>query len=117
MTIWKACMFSSRLPIAVPSAQNTMAMSAMKPSAWGRPARLVGRKPASRQTISTSVPCRIAAVAPPSVRPIMMCVRGTGATSVSFRKPNCRSQIRLMPEKIDENSTVMPMTPGATNCR
>ncbi len=28
-------------------------------------------------------------------------MRGTGATSVSFKKPNWRSQISSMPEKID----------------
>ena len=38
-------------------------------------------------------------MAPPSVRPIMIEKRGTGATSVSFKKPNCRSQISSMPEK------------------
>ena len=70
-----------------------------------------------RQTITTSSPWIIATVAPPSVRPIMICRRGTGATSVSFRKPNWRSHSRPMPEKIDENSTDMPITPGATNCR
>ncbi len=43
----------------------------------------------------------MATVAPPSVRPIMIRIRGTGATSVSFRKPNWRSQISSMPEKID----------------
>ena len=47
----------------------------------------------------------IATVAPPSVRPTMICRRGTGATSVSLRNPNCRSHSRPMPEKIDENST------------
>ncbi len=47
----------------------------------------------------------------------MICMRGTGATSVSFRKPNCRSQSKPMPEKIDENRMLMPITPGAMNCR
>lgn len=47
----------------------------------------------------------------------MMCSRGTGATSVSLRKPNCRSQSRPMPEKIDMNNTDIAMTPGAMNWR
>ena len=42
----------------------------------------------------------VATVAPPSVLPIMTVIRGTGATSVSFKKPNCRSHSRPMPEKI-----------------
>ena len=47
----------------------------------------------------------------------MICMRDTGATSVSFRKPNCRSQSIAMPEKTELNSTVIPITPGAMNCR
>jgi len=43
--------------------------------------------------------------------------RGTGATSVSLRKPNCRSQSMAMPEKTELKRTVMPTTPGAINCR
>ena len=69
------------------------------------------------QTIRISVPWIDAIVAPPSVRPSMICSRGTGATSVSFRKPNCRSQSRPMPEKIDVKRIAMPTTPGAMNCR
>ena len=45
----------------------------------------------------------------------MIASRGTGATRVSFRKPNCRSHSRPIPEKIDENSIDMPTTPGAMN--
>jgi hypothetical protein len=36
----------------------------------------------------------------------MTWIRGTGATIVSFRNPNYRSQRREIPEKIDVNSTV-----------
>jgi hypothetical protein len=57
----------------------------------------------------------MAVVDPPSVRPIMICMRGTGATRVSFRNPNWRSQRRPRPEKMDENKTDIPMTPGAMN--
>ena len=42
---------------------------------------------------------------------------GTGATSVSLRNPNCRSQRSPIPEKTDVKRIPMPMTPGATNCR
>ena len=104
-------------PITVPSAANTIATSAMNTNASGSASRLCGRKPAIMQTTSTSVPWIIAIVAPPSVRPAMMCSRGTGATSVSFRKPNCRSHSRPIPEKIDVNRMPMPMTPGAMNWR
>ncbi len=58
----------------------------------------------------------MAVVAAPEVRPIMMCSRGTGATSVSLRKPNCRSHRSAMPENMAENSTVIEMMPGAMNC-
>ncbi len=45
----------------------------------------------------------------------MIVSRETGATSVSFKNPNCRSQISSMPEKTDVNRTVMAITPGARN--
>ena len=61
------------------------------------------RNPASRQITTTISPWNSATVAPPSVRPIMIRMRGTGATSVSFRKPNWRSQISSIPEKIAVN--------------
>ena len=62
-----------------------------------------------------SSPWRLATVAPPRVRPKMIWMRGTGATRVSLRKPNWRSQSMAMPEKMELKSTVMPMTPGAMN--
>ncbi len=42
---------------------------------------------------------------------------GPAATNTSFKKPNSRSQIIDMAEKIDVNSTLMPMTPGYMNRR
>ncbi len=45
----------------------------------------------------------------------MIRMRGTGATKVSFRNPNWRSQISSMPEKIAVNRILMPITPGARN--
>jgi hypothetical protein len=47
----------------------------------------------------------------------MIWIRGTGATSVSFKKPNWRSHSMAIPEKIAEKRMVMLITPGATNCR
>ena len=41
---------------------------------------------------------------------------GTGATRVSFKNPNWRSNSRPIPENIELNKTVMATTPGATNC-
>src|SRR3989442_1265705 len=58
---------------------------------------------------------KTATVAPPSVRPIMIARRGTGATKVSFRNPNWRSHSIAIPENMAVNSTVMPITPGAMN--
>ena len=58
-----------------------------------------------------------ATVTPPKVLPTTMLSRGTGATKVSLRKPNWRSQSKPIPEKIDVKSTVIPITPGAMNCR
>jgi hypothetical protein len=46
---------------------------------------------------STMQPCSVAAAAPPKVRPSMFATRGTGATGVSFKKPNSRSRIICRP--------------------
>ena len=48
-------------------------------------------------------------------RPETITVTGTGATSVSFRNPNCLSQSTPIPVKTDEKRIVIPITPGATN--
>ena len=81
------------------------------------PAHDTGRKPAAIAITRTSMPCRVATVAPPSVRPNMMDSRETGATIVSFRNPNWRSQITCMPLKIEVKMIDMPMMPGAMNSR
>src|SRR5438132_1260554 len=99
-------------PIAVASAANTTAMSAMRRNASGTARTLAGRNPATRVTTKISVPCNTATVAPPSVRPIMIARRGTGATRVSFKNPNWRSHSMAIPENMAVNSTVMPITPG-----
>lgn len=49
-------------------------------------------------------------VAPTGVQPTMITRRGTAATSISFRKPDWRSHSSTMPEKMELNRTVMPMT-------
>jgi hypothetical protein len=92
-----------------------MAINARNKIATGKLTRLSVRKPAIRQIAKTMSPCMRATVAPPSTRPIMMRIRGTGATSVSFRKPNWRSQMSSIPEKIEVNNTVIAITPGARN--
>src|SRR5207302_1870843 len=76
-----------------------------------------GQQPAMGVTTKIGVPCRTAPVAPPSVGPIMMARRGTGAARVSFRNPNWRSRSIAIPENMAVNSTVMPITPGAMNWR
>src|SRR6266571_2102112 len=89
----------------------------MTRKASGTAKMLPGRNPAMRVTKKISVPCSTATVAPPSVRPIMIARRGTGATRVSLRNPNWRSHSMAIPENIAVNSTVMPITPGAMNWR
>ena len=43
----------------------------------------------------------------------MIWIRGTGAPSVSFKNPNCRSHSSPIPENTELNSTVIAMMPGA----
>ncbi len=63
------------------------------------------------------VPWMVATVAPPRHLPITRALRRTGATSISRRKPNSRSQTIETAEKIDVNSTAMASTPGKMKVR
>ncbi len=54
----------------------------------------------------------MATVAPPRHLPITIAHRRTGATSISRRNPNSRSQTIEAAEKIAVNSTDMASTPG-----
>ena len=56
-----------------------------------------------------------AIVAPPSELPSITLILATGATNVSFKKPNCLSHITFIPQKIDVNKMVCATTPGTTN--
>src|SRR4029453_6785831 len=55
---------------------------------------------------------RVATVAPPRHLPVRMDTVLTGATSISRRKPNSRSQTMEMPENAAVNSTEGASTPG-----
>src|SRR5215218_11286156 len=60
---------------------------------------------------------RVATVAPPRHLPVRMAVVETGATSISRRKPNSRSQTIEMPENAAVNSTEVASTPGNRKVR
>ena len=60
-------------------------------------------------------PWRTDVVAPPAVWPSMISSLDTGATSVSFKNPNCLSQMIWMPEKIEVKSTLIATMPGTRN--
>ncbi len=62
-------------------------------------------------------PCMVATVAPPAHLPTMIAPRRTGATSISRRNPNSRSQTIDTAEKIAVNRIVMAITPGNMNVR
>jgi len=53
-----------------------------------------------------------AVVAPPTVCPSIISSLDTGATSVSFKKSNCLSQMIWTPEKIEVKSTLITTMPG-----
>ena len=61
------------------------------------------------------IPWNVATVAPPRHLPMTIADRLTGATSISRRKPNSRSQTIEAAEKMAVNSTDMASTPGYTN--
>ncbi len=57
-------------------------------------------------------PWNIAMVLPPSALPSTTAARLTGATRISRRKPNSRSQTMEMAAKIDVKRTAIEMIPG-----
>src|SRR6516165_5276753 len=58
------------------------------------------------------MPWMVAMVAPPRILPVTMADRLTGATSISRRNPNSRSQTIEAAEKMAVNRTDMASTPG-----
>src|SRR4029450_702696 len=60
---------------------------------------------------------RVATVAPPRHLPVRMAVVLTGATTISRRNPNSRSQTIEMPENAAVNSTEVASTPGNRKVR
>src|SRR5215218_3747689 len=61
--------------------------------------------------------CPVATIAPPRHLPQMIEAREIGATIISRRKPNSRSQTSEMPAKAAVNSTDVASTPGYRNVR
>src|SRR3954452_3622304 len=61
--------------------------------------------------------CPVATTAPPRHLPQMMEAREIGATIISRRKPNSRSQTSEMPANAAVNSTDVASTPGKRNVR
>ncbi len=61
------------------------------------------------------MPWKVAIVAPPRHLPITIAARLTGATSISRRKPNSRSQTIDAAENTAVNRTDMASTPGKMN--
>jgi hypothetical protein len=57
---------------------------------------------------SSTTLCKVAAVAPPRHLPTMIAALLTGATSISRRKPNSRSQTSEMPAKAALNRSEYP---------
>ena len=58
------------------------------------------------------IPWKLATVAPPRHLPSTSELRRTGATIISRRKPNSRSQTSEAAENIAVKSTAMHSTPG-----
>ena len=99
--------------IAVPIAVNIIAINAMKTIASIIEMKLCGLNPSSNDNNKTTSPWIVATVAPPIVRPSIILNRDTGATSVSFKNPNCLSHMTSIPINVDEKSTLIAIIPGA----
>lgn len=71
--------------------------------------------PIKKDMPKTKKPWKIEMVAPPKVLPIIISILDTGAAKVSFKNPNCLSQIISIPEKTAENKTLIAIIPGVRN--
>jgi hypothetical protein len=115
--IGKACISVRREAIAVPSAVKKYEVRNINPSAGNIIRGSLIRKPTMKEIISTAKPWRTATVAPPKVRPNIILNRETGATIVSFKNPNCLSQISSIPPNIAVKTIAIDIIPGAKNWR
>ena len=109
---WKPCISFNCEAIPVPSAVNNSEINSIIKMAGKINSQFTGRKPKIMANTITTKPWKVAMVAPPKVLPIIILKRDTGATIVSFKNPNCLSQISAMPEKIAVKIMLMPIMPG-----
>ena len=112
MMSWNPFMSSIDDAMAMPNAVNPIPIRTMNPIAIRNPGIDWIERPIRIERIRIIRPCTTAVVAPPAVWPSMISSRLTGATSVSFRNPNCLSQMIWIPEKTDVNRTLIATIPG-----
>ena len=98
-------------PIVVPRAVKKKAIININSSASGSILQSI-LNPKKIAMIKTRIPWNKEVVAPPSVLPIIIFKRETGETRVSFKKPNCLSQMTSIPVKTAENRIVIEIIPG-----
>ena len=110
ITAWKPCMERMRDASATPIAVSPNASTKISGMSSATEST-VSFTPTNGASTSRISAWNIACVAPPSVLPTAIDQRLIGATSISLRKPNSRSQTTDIPEKIDVKSTAIPMTP------
>lgn len=73
-------------------------------------------RPTSGKNARTIIPCKVAIILPLNVLPNTIDVLDIGATIISFRNPNSRSQIIVVPVIIDANSMFITINPGKIYC-
>ncbi len=129
MMSWKPVISSIRDAIAMPNAVNEMPIRIMNPRAMRNPAGFETSRPMNTERTRIINPWMTAVVAPPRVWPNMISRRETGATRVSFKKPNCLSHMIWIPEKNrceqhahgnharDKEHDVIPPDPGQLHNR
>ncbi len=93
MISWNPVISSILDAIAIPNAVKATPIRAMNPNATRNPGMPVIWSPTKSERTRMSRPWMKAVVAPPTVWPTMISRREIGATRVSFRNPNCLSQM------------------------
>ena len=112
MTPMNDCICLMRIATAQAERGDRERQQQLQRRARRRSARATYGTCTSPATASTITPWKAATVAPPRHLPITIELRRTGATIISRRKPNSRSQTIDAAENIAVNITVMQRMPG-----
>ena len=109
--IWKLSTDCTFEAMTMPTDDIAMARTSISTQS-SRTIGTVKSTPITGMSRNNTEACATAIDAPPSNLPMPIAVRLIGATSISRRKPNSRSQMIVMPANTEFIITIIATTPG-----